>query len=770
MEQRLSAIAASLIVVFVSYSPAGQAEAAKDTAFIQEVHEAYPLPEEAANDVRALAVDGDGVVWAATKAGVWVLADKTWKGAPGDVKGTSFDVATDLTGRIWVASWEGLFATDDGKLVKVVEVEGPIGALCPTGYGVMAAGPDGVWTAESGPWRKETGAWPTSIRAVAIDPTTGLWLATGMGLYNHTAHGDRYYHDPDEILTGALTSAAFGPEGRLWVGGLGGVEVFDSDKSVARFTTADGLPTAVVQSLAFGPEGRLWVGTSRGLTRYDGRARALRDRGRPLSDDERNVVFSASQHDNMFWSLRHSRRWLLSDNVRDVTFGPDGTAWIATDAGVSAIRPRTMTLAEKAAEFHETCEARHVREPGLVEKCRLNTPGDLSTWEPMDDDNDGQYTAMYLAAESFRYAVTQDPDAREKAKRAFHALEFLQTATGTDGFVARSAIPVSWNRMADANEPITPERQAVGRVEDPRWKPVEQRWRPTVDGQWLWKGDTSSDEITGHFYGYYIYYILAADDAEKERVRSLVHRIMDYIIAGGLNLNDLDGTHTRWAVWAPDRLNGDPNWRAERGINSQEILSFLKATYAITGDAKYEEKYRELIDEQGYGENARRAKTYAPSERTHIDDELLALTFNVLLEQEKDPATLAIFKESLDWWYKGLAQDQSPFFNFLYGALGGKNFGLEAGIEYLRDAPLDLIDWTVDNSQREDIRLLRAPEIEPLQTDRLLPPSERAVIRWDRNPWNATGGSDGTNEQSPTAWLLPYWMGRYYGFIAAPGS
>jgi len=742
MNHFLRTIASGLTITLVCFAASAQGFPIEDTIFVQEVHETYPLPDDDANDVRAIAVDVDRAVWAATQEGVWIHDRNTWMRAGGKVTDTVFDVAVDATGTIWAGAWDGLYKVVNGKFVYEDNVEGPIAVLCPTDDGVIAAGPDGIWTAESGSWSKQTGPWPSSIRGVAKDANGGLWIATWLGLYHRSNSGDRYYHDPDEILTGALTGIALAPDRQLWVGGLGGIEVFHDGENVRRFTTTDGLPTAEVHCLAFGPDGRLWAGTSLGVTRFDGET----------------------------WSLRHGRRWLLSDDVRDIAFGPDGTAWIATSAGVSAIRSRSMTMAEKSAEFLEKCEARHVREPGLVEKCRLNVPGDLTSWEPMDDDNDGQYTAMHLAAESYRYAVTKDPDAREKAKRAFHALEYLQTATGTDGFVARSVIPVSWGRMADANEEISDERAAVGRVEDPRWKPVEQRWRPTADGKWLWKGDTSSDEITGHFYGYYIYYTLAANDAEQERVRSLVRRIMDHIIDGGFNLNDIDGTHTRWGVWAPDKLNGDPNWRAERGINAQEILSFLKATYVITGDAKYEEHYHRLIDEHGYGEHARHSKTYAPSERTHIDDELLALTYNVLLEREKDPGLLAIYKESLDWWYKGLAQDQSPFFNFLYGALGGEDFGLEDGIAYLRDAPLDLIDWTVDNSQREDVRLVRSPEIEPLQTDRLMPPSERPVMRWDRNPWKAVGGSDGTNEQSPTAWLLPYWMGRYYGFIAEPES
>jgi hypothetical protein len=89
-------------------------------------------------------------------------------------------------------------------------------------------------------------------------------------------------------------------------------------------------------------------------------------------------------------------------------------------------------------------------------------------------------------------------------------------------------------------------------------------------------------------------------------------------------------------------------------------------------------------------------------------------------------------------------------------------------VDFLRDVSLDLVDWTIDNSKREDIRLARRPEMEILQTSRLLPASERGVMRWDRNPWAVKSGNEGHSESCPTFWLVSYWMGRYYGYIQAP--
>ena len=41
-------------------------------------------------------------------------------------------------------------------------------------------------------------------------------------------------------------------------------------------------------------------------------------------------------------------------------------------------------------------------------------------------------------------------------------------------------------------------------------------------------------------------------------------------------------------------------------------------------------------------------------------------------------------------------------------------------------------------------------------------------MRWDAWTMQADGGTDGKDVVEPSSWLLAYWMGRYYGFIAAP--
>ncbi len=714
-----------------------------DAPFVQELHEAYLLPGAAsANDVRTISVDRESRVWAGTQEGVFRLNknEKAWTRVTSEAAaGPVFDLCADRAGVVWVGAWDGLYRMGASGLEKVKGIDAPVAALCETDAGIVAVGPDGIWQGQGDAFNRTALPCAQSIRGALADVGGNYWIATGNGLLFRGGQ-DRLYQSEADILSSDVRGIARAADGSLWAGGLGGITVYRDGNRSTGFTTRNGLPTAQVQCVACAPDGVVWVGTSLGIARYDGRT----------------------------WSVRHGRRWLLDNDVRDVAFDADGTAWVATAKGVSAITRKLMTFAEKADYFEHISAERHTRAPWLVERCRLRTPGDPTTWEPEDDDNDGQYTAMYLVMESFRYAVTKDAEARENAKKAFEALRFLQTVTETPGFFARTVVPATWTKMHDPGDTLTPQEWARQRIEDPRYKRVEKRWRPSKDGQWLWKGDTSSDEVTGHFFGYGYYYDFAADDAQKEVVRQHVRNIMDYIIDGGYVLKDVDGTHTRWGVWAPERLNGDPNWAAERGVNSAEILSFLKTTHHITGDEKYQKEYLRLLRDERYADNVRHAKTYAPAWRTHIDDELLALAYPGLLRYEEDPVIHALYRESLDHWYAGLKGDCSPFFDLMYASLAGVPLASQEGIEFLRDAPLDLINWTMDNSKREDLRLVRAPEIEPLQTSRLLPASERGVVRWDSNPWAAIGGDGGQSESCATFWLLPYWTGRYYGYIQAP--
>jgi hypothetical protein len=708
-----------------------------DAPFIQEYREPFVAWGQPVDNARvALALDDAGVLWASGPWGVRKLVSGAWQPAEGlDLNGPAFALESD-SGTVWVAAWDGLYRIDHGQLARAGLEGEPLGLVRLTDGRPFAGGPGGLWERQGENWEPVDGSFSRSLTDVAVVDET-LWIATLKGLFALREGEVRRIFAANEIASGAVRTLAVGSNGRLWIGTSGGIDVYRSGNRVAHFEGPLGLPCSDVWRLRFDSQDVLWVATARGLARYDGTS----------------------------WSWRHSQRWLPGDNVHDVALAGDGTAYVATNGGLSILKRKQMTLAKKAEHFEQLVRARHVRPPGLVEHCILKQPGDLSSYAPSDTDNDGLFTGLYVGAETFRYAVTRDPEAAENARESYQAMEYLQTVTGTPGFVARTVIPSEWTQMADRNRTYTPQEVAAERVANPRFKRVENRWRKSADGKWLWKGDTSSDEITGHYFAYGVYYDLVASGAERRRVAEHVRRITDYIIEGGYTLRDIDGQPTLWGVWAPDSLWNDPNWQPERGSNSVEILSFLAVAHHVTGDEKYLRELDRLFGEKRYRELILEPKLSSPSEFTYIDDQLLALSYRGLLAYDREPNRRAVYLESLRRWFDVIRDDYSPLYAFVYSGVMGGDFGAPGCVEFLRDSPLDMINWTVDNRDREDVRLVRLPVVEDWQVNRLLPPSERGLNKWDKNPYQAFDGGGGYSESSSVHWLLPYWMGRYYGII-----
>lgn len=730
------------IVPFVSIQGQFNGDVYQDNAFWQETHEAYPLSVGGeSNEVRSIVTDSQANVWIATASGVFVKKHNLseWRGIMSTTdKGPAFSVAVDAHLNIWMGTWNGIYRFADNQLQQLSGVDGPISIVCPSDEGLYAIGPKGIWFFNGKIFTKKNYDIPRSVRDAISDNQGGLWLASDVGLYHINKEGkSRILRNQEEVQSGYIKGIAIAQNQDLWVGGLGGVSVLHQFKKTRAVTPKEGLPTVYVTCLKTAPDGTVWVGTEKGVVRY-------------YADGTHSLLFS--------------RRWLLDDHVRDIAFDEKGNAWLATSKGVSVIKRQKMTLAQKADFFQDVLLKRHIRAPWIAGQCRLEKAGDLSTWQPEDDDNDGEYTGNYLVMESFRYATTKKPEAKANAKKAFDFLKLLQEVTDTDGFFARTIVPADWTNVHDGNRTFTSHELADELVKEPRFKPVEIRWRKSKDGQWLWKGDTSSDEMCGHFFGYYFYYELVADAAEKAVISKHVAKIVDYLIAHNFNFVDVDGKPTRWSVWSPDQLNHDPEWAPDRAQNSMEMLGFLKLAHYMTHNDKYQKEYLRLINEAHYLDNMTQVLHQNPAWFIYFDVVLQAYIYPILLKCEKDPQRLAFYKKHFDDWFEKRKGDHNPLINFIYCYTTGKKVEGKNSIDFLVDTPLDLIDWPIDHSQREDIRLVRVPVLEDEQVNVLQPPSIRMTVRWDKNPWTAKGG-DPHREREPVFWQLPYWMGRYLGMI-----
>jgi hypothetical protein len=464
----------------------------------------------------------------------------------------------------------------------------------------------------------------------------------------------------------------------------------------------------------------LWIGTRAGAIRLDN----MLDR----------VEYFAGQ------------RWLPDDHVTGIGIDlVDGdVTWVETPKGFARIEAKVMTLPEKSRLFVERIQARHNRW-GLTADSQLRVPGDLSTNQMASSDNDGLWTAMYVAAESFRFAVTKEADARENARRGMQAIMRLEAITGIPGFPARSFIKVG---------------------EDVQ--PADGEWHDTPDRAWRWKGDTSSDEIVGHYFVYPIYADLVADAQEKAALSAVLDRITNHILDNNYQLIDVDGQRTRWGWWGPDVIWNDPD---ETGLRALHILSHLRVALHLTANpqfrAKYQAAYDTLIKAHKYHLLTRNQKIMVPGSINHSDDELAFLSFYPLLRYETDPSLLATYKQSLERSWQIERPERNPLWNIIYAAgTGSGEFDVVETLLTLRQIPLDQIRWDVRNSHRRDVPIdPLADRFKRRQALIVLPYDELPMWKWNGNPYALDGGNGGRSEDDGAYFLLPYWMGRYHGLI-----
>lgn len=657
---------------------------------------------------------------AITPHGIFIYANGTWQGDP--VGDTIRKATVDRSGSIWLLTGRNIIEASGSKSILLPEkaVKDNVNCLFWEDQHTLCIGTNSglfVWRDN---WLEQPLLQGITVHDIAADASGTLWVASADGLWKR--EGERWVNLDETLMAVGnqrtyLALATRNDNQDLIFSSPLSVGVIAADGQHQAWRGTDGLPYGPAHVIR--PIGeQLWLGTSRG------------------------VIVKADQG----WHYFNGRRWLPHEKVNDMIEVSPGVTWVATAGGISEIGTINLSLEEKARHYAEVIEKRHNRR-GLVNLSKLAKPGDIGTSYSENEDNDGLWTSCFLAAECFRYAVTQLPEAREKAVRTFEALERLEAITGISGYPARS--------YALATDSVVQSKS-----------PHPKYWHLSPDGQWRWLDDTSSDEITGHLFTLSLFYELVADEAQKQRVVRLMDRIMTHIIDHDFHLIDPDGKPTRWGVWHPDSLNHAPNWLYEKGLNSLQILSHLKTVAHFTGNPRYEKVYEKLVREHGYAQNALYAKQYGPFETSHSDDILNFFPYYGLFRYAKDAPEHPLFVKSLERSWKAVQNDRMPVWNVMASALLGRDCDLDVALKELREYPLDLVDWTMENSHRWDVtvdplvdRSGRKQAITPISTP------EASVSRWNTNPKRLDSGRGGMTEESGTYFLFAYWMGRYYGLF-----
>ena len=315
-----------------------------------------PSIAETADGALWFAIIGTGVVrW---RAGTATLFDTTGGLPDADVRA----LHVDGRGVLWYAGATGVARLDGSRFVRMRGEREPVQAL--------SSAPDGtLWTASQHLSRLlGDSLMPVAIAGLlpgeeaksihwARDGT--LWLGTVNALLRVEAAPRpprsimpeswrvvRRYDARSGVSSPYVRSIAEDSAGVIWAVSEGGGVVAVSARGVARFDTHDGLSDDGAAAVTATPSGSVWVGTTHGIDRFRPRAiqtvtnlQGLEPRFVWSVTADGDGVWLGTSGGGLYWTdgtrLRHASIALPSDIVYSVATTADGALWLRTGAGLS---------------------------------------------------------------------------------------------------------------------------------------------------------------------------------------------------------------------------------------------------------------------------------------------------------------------------------------------------------------------------------------------------------------------------------------------------
>lgn len=332
------------------------------------------------------------------------------------------------------------------------------------------------------------------------------------------------------------------------------------------------------------------------------------------------------------------------------------------------------------------------------------------------------WTGHYLAAEAFRYKVTQAPDALNNVKAAIAGLAGLANVTGTN-LLARC--------MVSINSPY-----AAGI----RSQEASNGIYTNSSAGWIWIGNTSRDEYSGALFGLAVAYDMVTDDGIKSSISDLVTRLVDFLNGNNWSVVMPDGSISTTFLIRPDQI--ETFLAIGRHVNSGHFSSF-----------SYEAQ-RELFA----------ATVPVPiGVDTASDDSYFKFNLDYInlynLIRLESSAEKLVYQSAYRLLRDHTAAHQNAFFNIIDLGLNGPNAARDSQTLALLDGWLLRLrrDFGMDLHGVVPVCGDQACQPEPVW---LRPPTD---FVWQRSPFQLAVGGAGIIESAGIDYILPYWMARYYG-------
>jgi hypothetical protein len=536
------------------------------------------------------------------------------------------------------------------------------------------------------------------------------------------------------------TGLTFDSRGTLWIADTV-LHTSDDGVTIDRYGAFRGLPRPNLTAIAAGPGEFVWFGADTGLM--------------SLNSESGQFDYLTSARFLPATMLSNQADPWSGAKVRSVaTLGADGdSVVVGTDRGLAVVSyKRWSSLKEKADFLQSTVKTRHYqRECGpfgglSCAAARLPGFGQVKESAPHTTDNDGLYTSKYVLGQAYRYLATRSPDAKKEGWSGVLALKFLHDVTGVDGLVARSVVKIL---------PIN-----VGGA----W----HRSKPYPD--WIWKGNVSSDEVTGHMAALTIAHKYLAETAEEKSICvKLIASITRHICSNGYRMRGFNGTFTRWGDWSPASLNFNPVvWEDDRGHNSLQILAWTLTAWRLTGDQYFLDNYNNLTTHYGYAQNILNTRITCPSDAVWFDLPLQFFPwlqyFELDLTQDRD-AYVHGMRRSLDVLHQKSIKSPWPIIAAV--AIEVSQADKERAIEILRTWPIDGVRWPTLNKGRWDTS--QDPEKQnngDFWIRESLPYYQLSTGGWADPPLDLhEDRANGRQSPTPSGWLWAFWMAQRSGVL-----
>lgn len=270
-------------------------------------------------------------------------AHDTWTTRDGLPHNTVVEIAQTREGYLWLASWEGLVRYNGIGFRSFDRTGTP--ALPDNAITAVHAGADGeLWFADSrghlgrwqpgGRWRfwtRDHGLPGANIDALLQDPHKRLWMTlNGVGVGRLDTDGAFRLIEPPPGMNGFVgLRPAWGPDGRLWIGTLGGLLYVDDDDRLQRAPETFGLGNRIAWPYR-APDGRMWVIAGETIYRMDG---------------TRLLLMRTIPHAGRFTAIlqdRYGDLWLGTENRGVLRIGRHGVETIDQRMGLPEGRVATL--------------------------------------------------------------------------------------------------------------------------------------------------------------------------------------------------------------------------------------------------------------------------------------------------------------------------------------------------------------------------------------------------------------------------------------------